>query len=319
LASRKSTHRSQARFIARTLPGAVGADYPGFIEPQLATLRDNAPPGDKWVHEIKFDGYRCQLHVRRGKPAVFTRSGLNWTSKFAPIAAAAVDLPANHAIIDGEIVVQDENGRTRFGDLQADVAGGRTDRMIFYAFDLLYLDGFDIRAAPLLDRKRVLAGLLDTAGRPLFYSEHFETDGVGLFKQACGLGLEGIISKSKSAPYRSGRMGTWLKIKCIMRDTFTVVGFLAHPGAVGALYLARKEGKDLIYVGKAGTGFTHKVAAELRRLLNPLVVPKAMLSKPIRKKDATWVKPTTKVEIEYRDITNDGHLRHASFKKVVTR
>ena len=124
------------------------ADYPGFIQPQLATTRDTAPPGDKWLHEIKFDGYRVQLHVREDKPIVFTRSGLNWTSKFSAIAAAAVDLPVNHAIIDGEVVVQDAKGRTRFGDLEANIAGGRTDRMIFYGFDLLYLEGFDIRAAP---------------------------------------------------------------------------------------------------------------------------------------------------------------------------
>jgi bifunctional non-homologous end joining protein LigD len=125
------------------------------------------------------------------------------------------------------------------------------------------------------------------------------------------------ISKSKSAPYRSGRVESWFKIKCVMRDKFLVVGFLPHPGAVGALHLARKQGKELVYVGKAGTGFTHKVAAELRRLLNPLVVPKAMLSKPLRKKDAVWVRPTVMIEIEYRDVTNDGHLRHASYKKLV--
>lgn len=223
----------------------------------------------------------------------------------------------NHAIIDGEVVVQDGKGRTRFGDIQADIADDRADRMIFYAFDLLYLDGLDIRAAPLVDRKRVLAGVIEKAGRPIFYSEHFETDGANLFAQACKLGLEGIISKSKGAPYRSGRMKNWLKIKCLMRDTFHIVGFLPHPGAVGALHLARKNGTALVYVGKAGTGFTHKVASELRRLLNPLVVPKAMLSRPLKAKDAVWVKPTVKVEIECRDVINDGHLRHASFKKLV--
>ena len=213
--------------------------------------------------------------------------------------------------------MQDDKGRTRFGDLQVDIADGRPDRMIFYGFDLLYLDGFDIRAAPLVDRKRVLAGVIEKAGRPIFYSEHFETDGANLFAQACKLGLEGIISKNKGAPYRSGRVESWLKIKCLMRDTFHVVGFLPHPGAVGALHLARKQGKEFVYVGKVGTGFTHKVASELRRLLNPLGVPKAMLSRPLKAKDAIWVKPTVKVEIEYRDVTNDGHLRHASYKKLV--
>jgi bifunctional non-homologous end joining protein LigD len=269
------------------------------------------------LYEIKFDGYRMQLHVVCSKPIIYTRSGLNWTPKFASIAKAAIDLPVNDAIIDGEAVVQDAQDRSRFGDLQNDIANGRLDRMQFFAFDLLYLDGFDIRAASLVDRKRVLAVLLEKIKPPLQYSEHFETDGQSLFNQACKLGLEGIIAKSKSARYRSGRMESWLKIKCTMRATYTVVGFLPHPGAVGALHLARKEGKNLIYVGKVGTGFSRKVAADLRRLLDPLVVPKAQLSKPLRKKDALWVRPSVKAEIEYRDITNDGHLRHASFRKIV--
>ena len=144
---RKSTHRSQLRFIARTLPGAVATPYLGFIGPQLATLRDTVPPADRWLYEIKFDGYRMQLHVVRGKPIMYTRSGLNWTIKFASIAKAAIDLPVNDAIIDGEAIVQDAQGRSRFGDLQEDIANGRLDRMQFFAFDLLYLDGFDIRAA----------------------------------------------------------------------------------------------------------------------------------------------------------------------------
>ena len=314
---RKSTHRSQARFIARTLKGAMVAPYPGFVEPQLATLRDSVPPSDRYVFEIKFDGYRMQLHVVKGRPSLFTRTGLNWTPKFQAIANAAINLPVNDAIIDGEVVVLDNKGRSRFGDLQEDIANGRLDRMQFFAFDLLYLDGFDIRAATLLDRKRVLAGVLDGVNSPLQYSEHFDTDGKGLFKQACDLGLEGLIAKSKGATYRSGRVENWLKLKCIMRDAFTVIGFLPHPGAVGALHLARREGKELVYVGKVGTGFTRKVAAELRKLLDPLVIPKAPLAKPLRQKDAVWVSPDVQAEIEYRDITNDGHLRHASFKQVL--
>ena len=316
---RKSTHRSQARFIARTLRGAVTAPYLGFVAPQLATLRDAVPPADRYFYEIKFDGYRVQLHVVRGRPSLYTRSGLNWTPKFQSIATAAIDLPVNDAIIDGEVVVQDAKGRSRFGNLQEDIANGRLDRMQFFAFDLLYLDGFDIRAAPLVDRKRVLAALLDGVKPPLQYSEHFETDGKGLFKQACDLGLEGLIAKAKNATYRSGRVESWLKIKCTMHDMFTVVGFLPHPGAVGALHLARKVGKELIYVGKVGTGFSHKVAAELRRLLDPLVVPKAPLAKPLRQKDAVWVAPLVQAEIEYRDITNDGHLRHASFQRLAQK
>jgi bifunctional non-homologous end joining protein LigD len=222
---RTSTHRSPARFIARTLKGAVTALYPGFVEPQLATLRSAPPSGDRWVHEIKFDGYRMQLHLVKGRLILFTRSGLNWTNNFKSIASAADSLPVNDAIIDGEVVVMDAKGRSRFGDLQADIAGDRFDRMQFFAFDLLYLDGFDLRGAALLDRKRVLSGILEGIKAPIQYSEHFETDGRGLFAQACGLGLEGIISKSKTAAYRSGRYESWLKIKCVMQESFTIIAF----------------------------------------------------------------------------------------------
>jgi bifunctional non-homologous end joining protein LigD len=315
LAPRKSTHRSKARFIARTLKGAVVAPFPGFVEPQLATLRDNTPPAGRHVFEIKFDGYRMQLHIKGGKPSMYTRSGLNWTPKFQTIADAGVKLPVNDAILDGEVVVQDAKGRSRFGDLQADIANGRLDRMRSFAFDLLHLDGFDIRGASLLERKNVLAGILQDVKPPIQYSEHFETDGKGLFQQACELGLEGLIAKAKGAPYRSGRMESWLKVKCIIKGTYHVVGFLPHPGAVGALYLAKKEGREFRYVGKAGTGFTRKVAAELRQTLNPFVIAKSPVK--LKRKDAVWVEPKFKAEVEYRDITNDGHLRHTTFKRLM--
>jgi bifunctional non-homologous end joining protein LigD len=187
--------------------------------------------------------------------------------------------------------------------------------MQFFAFDLLYLDGFDLRGASLIERKKVLAGLLDGVKPPIQYSEHFETDGASLFKQACELGLEGLIAKVKGASYRSGRMESWLKVKCITKGSYHVVGFLPHPGAVGALYLAKKEGKAFRYVGKAGTGFTRKVAAELRQKLNPFVIPKPVVK--LKRKDAVWVEPKFKAEVEYRDITNDGHLRHTTFKRLI--
>jgi bifunctional non-homologous end joining protein LigD len=317
---RKSTHRSRARFIARTLPGAVAADYPGFIEPELATLRKVPPAGGRWVHEIKFDGYRMQLHVSAGKPALYTRSGLNWTSKFSPVAAAAVDLPVNHAVIDGEVVVQEPDGRASFGLLQADLAAGRTDRMVYYAFDLLHLDGFDLRAAPLVDRKRVLAGILEGAPPPIFYSEHFETDAAALFAQAQQLGLEGIISKRRDAPYRSGRQDNWIKTKCLQRGKFVVVGFVPESGSsIAALRLGEMREGKLMYAGKVGTGWSRKVAADIRRTLNPLVRPAHLLDQMPTKKDTVWIEPRFEADVEFTEISADGYVRHPSFKGLAER
>ena len=167
---RQSTHRSSARFIARTLKGAKPAPFPGFVEPCLATLKDEPPAGPHWVHELKLDGYRAQATFHDGRATIYSRRGNDWTTRFGPIGVALQHLPANGFIIDGEVVVPDDQGRPNFGWLQADLAEGRTDRMLYYAFDLLWHDGFDISAAPLVDRKRVLAELLKQPPHPIIYS-----------------------------------------------------------------------------------------------------------------------------------------------------
>jgi bifunctional non-homologous end joining protein LigD len=189
--------------------------------------------------------------------------------------------------------------------------------MVYYVFDLLHLDGFDTRAAPLIERKRVLESFLAEASAPgIMYSEHF-VDGADLYARACDLELEGVVSKRSGAPYRSGRTEGWVKVKCARRGRYVVVGFVPGAGGISALRLGRREGRELLYVGKVGTGFTRKSAAEVRRQLEPLAVKRSPLTKPIRKPDTTWVEPKFQAEVTYGHITNDGLLRHPSFKRLV--
>jgi bifunctional non-homologous end joining protein LigD len=201
---RSTTHRSPARFLARMLPGAKPAPFRGFIEPCIPTLRSEVPAGSGWLFEIKFDGYRVQLHLKAGRPAILTRGGHDWTGRFAPIARALADWPANDLILDGEIVVPDEKGISNFSELQADLASGRMNRMVCYVFDLLHVDGFDLRAAPLIERKRVLRELMATAPKGgLHYSDHLEADGPAAYQQACAMGWR--ASSASVPPRTTGR------------------------------------------------------------------------------------------------------------------
>src|SRR4051812_35862852 len=170
--------------LARGIPGVRPASAPGFIEPSLATLHPKPPRGDQWVHEIKYDGYRLQLHINEGRVQLFTRRGHDWTERFETIALAAWNLKTYKAIIDGEVIVPAENGQSDFHALERDLGAGRPDRFTYYAFDLLYVDGLDLRAAALLDRKAVLAELLQDAAAPIFFSEHLEADGAEVYAQA---------------------------------------------------------------------------------------------------------------------------------------
>ncbi|KRR03298.1 ATP-dependent DNA ligase [Bradyrhizobium valentinum] len=285
---------------------------PGFIKPQLATLRSKAPNGDRWLHEIKFDGYRVQVHVNSGRKKVYTRTGLDWTKRFSVIAGA-FDIPGQ-AIVDGEVVVVHE-GRTNFSELQAELAAGRQDRLVFYAFDLLWRDG-DLRKLPQIERKKLLLDLLgeNDIGLPVLFSEHLVGDGQKMFEHAAKLNWEGIISKRADAPYRSERGEAWVKVKTVQREKFPVVGFVKDPSGVAALYLGKQEGKELRYIGKVGTGWSRTVSSQIRKQLDTVVSPKSKLTKPIRKPKATWVEPTFVADVEYRDITSEGLLRASSFK-----
>jgi bifunctional non-homologous end joining protein LigD len=188
--------------------------------------------------------------------------------------------------------------------------------MAYYAFDLLYLEGFDLRKSPQVERKRVLKILFDETRlqNPVLYSEHMLTDGNEMFAAASKLGFEGIISKNAEAPYRSDRNESWLKVKCVRKGKFPVIGFVKDPTGVAALYLGKKEGTELRYMGKVGTGWSRTVSSQIRRQLDTVISPKSKLTKPIRKPKAVWVEPSFFAEIEYRDITSEGLLRQSSFK-----
>jgi bifunctional non-homologous end joining protein LigD len=285
---------------------------PGFIKPQLATLNSKAPKGDQWLHEIKYDGYRVQVHLNRGRKKVFTRNGLDWTKRFTEIAGALA-IPGE-AIIDGEVVVVHE-GRTNFSELQAELAAGRQGRLVYYAFDLLWRNG-DLRKLPQIERKQLLLDLIgvNDVELPVLFSEHLVGDGQQMFEHAAKLNWEGIISKRADAPYRSERNENWLKIKAVHKDKFPVVGFVKDPSGVAALYLGKREGKNLVYMGKVGTGWSRTVSSQIRKQLDTVVGPKSKLTKTIKKPKATWVEPKFFADVEYRDITSEGLLRASSFK-----
>jgi bifunctional non-homologous end joining protein LigD len=284
---------------------------PGFIKPQLATLKAKAPSGEVWIHEIKYDGYRLQPHIDRGKIKIFTRNGHDWTKRFSNIAGAFA--LKSQSIFDGEAVVIHE-GRTSFSELQAHLARGRQDRIVFYAFDLLFHNGEDLRSKSQLYRKERLKELIDMLAPPILFSEHHEGDGQALFEAAAKLHYEGIVSKKADAPYRSERTEAWQKIKTVQKGKFPVIGFVKDPTGVAALYLGKREGKDLVYRGKVGTGWSRTVSSQIRKQLDTVVSPKTKLTRPVNKPKATWVEPSFVADIEFRDITSEGLLRQSSFK-----
>jgi bifunctional non-homologous end joining protein LigD len=313
-----AAQREPAPLDTRPLPGARAAPLRGFIEPSHPTLRNKAPSGARWVHEIKFDGYRTQLHLQQGRPAIYTRRGYDWTWRFQPIADALATLPTDDLIIDSEAVVADSRGVPDFGLLHADLAAGRKDRLFYYAFDLLYLDGIDLRAVRLAERKRVLLELLAGASDRILYTEHLEGDGAEVYERACAMGLEGIISKQLDAPYRSGRTESWIKVKCGKRGTFPIVAFVeklgAKPRRIASLYVGRREGDRLLYAGKVRSGFTEAIARDLRERLDPFIRKGSPLSEPVKKPKATWVEPVIEAEIAYSTVTENALLREAVFK-----
>src|SRR5215813_13791504 len=248
---------------------------PAFVPPCLASLSENAPDQGNWVHELKFDGYRTQARLVSGKVVLLTRKGLDWTKKFPTVAKAIAKLPAKTALIDGELVVEGDDGISSFSLLQQDLKDGRHDRMKFYAFDLLHLNGTNLADLPLTRRKIALAGIVDGQPDPLRFSESLTERGSTLLRHACKLGLEGIISKLATAPYRSGRGHDWIKTKCSDRQELVVAGFVpstADAHAIGALVLGYYDGGKLRYAGRTGTGFTHDTARTLYRKLKPLTL-----------------------------------------------
>lgn len=306
---------------AKPVRRARKARMPDFIAPQLAMLKPQAPGGKGWLHEIKFDGYRLQVHVDAGKVELLTRSGLDWTGKFGPTVPGALgSLPVSQAILDGEMVVEASGGASDFSALQADLSAGRTDRFVYYAFDLLYLDGQDLRGAALEDRKQALARLLEKAPDAVRYSDHFEEDGELVLRHACRLSLEGVVSKRAAARYTSGRGRDWIKSKCCDRQEMVIGGFVPSTtsnNAIGSLVLGVYEDSKLRHVGRVGTGFSRPVALDLYKRLGALerkTSPFAGKLDATARRGVRFVKPQLVAEVEFRDWTADGRLRHAAFR-----
>ncbi len=294
---------------------------PDFIEPQLATLASSPPPGEDYLHEIKFDGYRLLARIEAGELKLLTRTGLDWTSRFGEtVREAFLRLGAQPCLIDGELVVEGEAGISDFSALQADLSDDRTDRFRFYAFDLLYAGGHDLTKKPLAERKALLASLIPAQDPVLRFSGDFDQPGAEVLAHACRLGLEGIVSKRKDQPYRSGRSADWIKSKCSARQEFVIGGYVPSSvsrRAIGALLLGYFEGETFVHVGKVGTGFTRQTAEALFQRLQPLRSDHSPFSKKltsVEAREARYVRPDLVAEVEFGAWTADGHLRHASFQ-----
>jgi bifunctional non-homologous end joining protein LigD len=290
---------------------------PPFREPQKATLVDTVPTGSGWIHEMKFDGYRCLLAVGGGQAKVYTRTGLDWSDKFPEIVEAAREIECESALLDGEIVKLDEQGNTGFSALQQAISEGGRGLSLFL-FDALEIDGEDLTGLPNIERKSRLASLL-SEGKPPFilYADHVVGHGEKLLNAMCEARGEGIISKKADAPYRGARTKTWLKIKCTLRQEFVIIGWSESDKkgrGFRALLLGLHENGKLRYAGKVGTGFSNAVQHDLRARLDALAIDKPAAPVPrAEARGAHWVKPQLVAEIAFAEFTADNVIRHASF------
>ena len=316
-----SPPRTTRRVRPSALPGALKAPLPEQVRPQLATPSARVPEGEEWLHEIKLDGYRTLARLEAGAARLLTRTGQDWTERYGLLAKAFAALPCRQALVDGEIVVQDDNGIASFAALQDALAEGRTHELVCFAFDLLHLDGYDLTAVPLLERKRALAALLGPVVSPttaLQLSEHVSGNGRAFFEQASRLGLEGVISKRADSSYQQARTRSWLKVKCRLSEEFTIVGYNPSEaaGGIGALLLADPLDGGLRYVGRVGTGFSMSEMKRLHARLDALRTRPAPVVLPAgeKRKGIVWVRPALIAEVEYGNRTADGILRHAVYK-----
>ncbi len=321
--AKKPPKESARSSNAAEVPGAVRGALPkGGIEPQLATLVDRPPTGDAWLHEIKYDGYRALLECDGGDVHLYTRRGNDWTAKMRPIADAAAPLAAHRALVDGEVVVLQPDGTTSFQALQEALGDGEGE-LTYLAFDLLHLDGYDLRRSPLAARKAALAALLAELpeGSAIRYATHVEGRGEDFFQQACRFHLEGIIAKRADLPYRSGRGRDWVKVKCLQRQELVVVGYTDPEGSrsgFGALLLAvHDDAGELVFAGRVGTGFDQAALADIhRRLLKLRVKTPAFKNAPrgAEARRSHWVEPRLVAEVAFGEWTDEGLLRHPSFQ-----
>ena len=316
--ARRRTRRAK-KIPPDALAGARQAALTGKPRPQLATLADEPPAGPRWIHEIKLDGYRTLARIEDGRARMFTRNGHDWTERYRVLAETLERLACTTAVLDGEVCVQTSDGATSFTALQDALGEGAQERLIYYVFDLAYLDGFDLSRTPLLERKRVLAALVDPIlgeTSPVQFSDHFAGDGHALFAEAARLSLEGVVSKRVDAAYAPGRSKSWIKAKCGLSGTFPIVGYTesAAAGGLSALMLAETTSSGLRYVGKVGTGFSAKEAKSLREKLGALRAEAAPLAPAPKVAKAFWVRPDWSAEVKYRARTGSGALRAAAYQ-----
>jgi bifunctional non-homologous end joining protein LigD len=304
------TKSSKARHVAA---------IPGFIAPQLCVSVEKPPEGSGWGHEIKLDGYRLQLRVEDGDVTLKTRKGLDWTEKFAAVAKEAGSLP--DALIDGEVVALDGKGDPDFSALQAALSDGKTGDLIFFAFDLMFAEEFDLRRSPLFERKARLKDMLEGRTRRkenlIRYLDHVEAGGEAVWQTACKMSLEGIISKKLSAPYQSGRSENWTKTKCRAGHEVVLGGWKTTNGKFRSLMAGVYRGDHLAHVGIVGTGFGQEKVKRLLPVLKAAASNKSPFSgknAPKKTKDVHWLKPELVAEIEFAGFTADGNVRQAAFK-----
>ena len=299
---------------------AARSGLPGFVKPCLATLVSQPPAGDGWLHEVKFDGYRVQARIKQGQVRLLTRTGLDWSDRFGGgIIGDLKRLPCDDAVLDGEVVALRDGDISSFSALQEALSSARTAGLIYFAFDLLHLDGADLRPEPLLARRERLDELLAAAPalEAIRLSQHFVEPGALMLEHSCRLGLEGVVSKRIDASYRSGRNRDWLKSKCVQRQEFVITGYVpAKSGgrSLGSLLVGYWQDDELKPAGRVGTGFTTRSAAGLKQSLDPLRSEHSAYGAAAgREREVVWVRPDLVAEVEFRAWTDGGRIRHASF------